>query len=31
VKDDKSTVTKQLKSQLGEGASIEAFARFDIA
>ena len=31
VKDDKSTVTKQLKSQLGDGASIEAFARFDIA
>ena len=31
VKDDKSTVTKQLKAQLGDGASITAFARFDIA
>lgn len=31
VKDDKSTVTKQLNAQLGAGASIAAFVRFDIA
>ncbi len=31
VKDDKSTVAKQLKAQVGGGANIEAFARFDIA
>jgi len=31
VKDDKSTVAKQLKAQLGDGSNIDAFVRFDIS